>query len=258
MWRDRLCAPSCCTVGSTTYFADIEPDGLGSNHQDWTRLPLIGDASHLLNRGRIFRSAVCHALASRCLLLQEAMRGRKLQTALTAHMSVGALCVRSLCTSRIMFRDSMHVCCEWERCESTRKLFESRHVQKRGLGRYMFLHSILVPQLRPVINACCQASRRAQRAAKEEVILAQSALSFREAFGWLERCVPVKRTPASCPCCVFLMFRHHLTFECLGWEYARSRGLRVQPFVSTCTLHCFQVLAPSQLVALPAVPGLVP
>ena len=55
----------------------------------------------------------------------------------------------------------------------------------------MFLHSILVPQLRPVINACCQASRRAKRAAKEEEILAQSALSFREAFGWLERCVPV-------------------------------------------------------------------
>ena len=103
MWRDRLCAPSCCTVGSTTYFADIEPDGLGSNHQDWTRLPLIGDASHLLNRGRIFLSAVCHALASRCLLPQEVMRARKLQTILTAHMSVGAPCVRFLCALRMIF-----------------------------------------------------------------------------------------------------------------------------------------------------------
>ena len=55
----------------------------------------------------------------------------------------------------------------------------------------MFLHSFLVPQLRPSINVCCQASRRAKRAAKEEEILAQSALSFRDAFGWLERCVPV-------------------------------------------------------------------
>ena len=103
MLRDRLCALSCCAVGSTTYFADIEPDDLGSNHQDWTRLPLIGDASHLLNRGRTFLSAVCHALASRCLLLQEAMRGRKLQTTLTAHMSVGALCARSLCTLPMLF-----------------------------------------------------------------------------------------------------------------------------------------------------------
>ena len=140
MLRDRLCALSCCAVGSTTYFAEIEPDDLGSNHQDWTRLPLIGDASHLLNRGRIFLSAVCHALASRCLLLQEAMRGRKLQTTLTAHMSVGALCVRSLCTLRIMLRDSIHACCEWERRESTRRLLESRREQRRGLGRRMFLH----------------------------------------------------------------------------------------------------------------------
>ena len=138
MLRDRLCALSCCAVGSTTYFADIEPDDLGSNHQDWTRLPLIGDASHLLNRGRTFLSAVCHALASRCLLLQEAMRGRKLQTALTAHMSVGALCVRSLCTLSMTFCDSIHACCEWERCESTRRLLARRHEQKRGLGRHMF------------------------------------------------------------------------------------------------------------------------
>ena len=140
MLRDRARALSCCAAGSTIYFADMEPDELGSNHQDWTRLPLIGDASHLLNRGRTFLSAVCHALASRCLLLQEAMRGRKLQTILTAHMSAGALCVRSLCTLRILFRDSIHACCEWERCESTRKLLESRREQRRGLGRRMFLH----------------------------------------------------------------------------------------------------------------------
>ena len=137
--RDRFYVLSFCVVGSTNYIAGIEPEDLGSNHQDWTRLPLIGDASHLLNRGRIFLSAVCHALASRCLLLQEAMRGRKLQTALTAHMSVGALCVRSLCTLRIMLRDSIHACCEWERCESTRRLLESRREQRRGLGRRMFL-----------------------------------------------------------------------------------------------------------------------
>ena len=103
MLRDRARALSCCAAGSTIYFADMEPDELGSNHQDWTRLPLIGDASHLLNRGRTFLSAVCHALASRCLLLQEAMGGRMLQATLTAHMSVGALCVRSLCTLSMFF-----------------------------------------------------------------------------------------------------------------------------------------------------------
>ena len=138
MLRDRARALSCCAAGSTIFFADMEPDELGSNHQDWTRLPLIGDASHLLNRGRTFLSAVCHALASRCLLLQEAMRGRMLQATLTAHMSVGALCVRSLCTLNMMFCDSIHACCEWERCESTRKLLESRREQRRGLGRHMF------------------------------------------------------------------------------------------------------------------------
>ena len=66
MLRDRVCALSCCAAGSTIYFANMEPDELDSNHQDWTRLPLIGDASHLLNRGRTFLSAVCHALAARC------------------------------------------------------------------------------------------------------------------------------------------------------------------------------------------------
>ena len=138
MLRDRARALSCCAAGSTIYFADMEPDELGSNHQDWTRLPLIGDASHLLNRGRTFLSAVCHALASRCLLLQEAMGGRMLQATLTAQMSVGALCVRSLCTLCMLFCDSIHACCEWERCESTRRLPARRHEQKRGLGRHMF------------------------------------------------------------------------------------------------------------------------
>ena len=80
------------------------------------------------------------------------MRGRKLQTTLTAHMSVGALCVRLLCALRMMFCGSILVCCEWGRCESTRKLLESRREGKRERGRHMFLHSFLVPQLRPVIN----------------------------------------------------------------------------------------------------------
>ena len=138
MLRDRVRTLSCCAAGSTIFFADMEPDELGSNHQDWTQLPLIGDASHLLNKGHFSLSAVCHALASRCLLLQEAMGGRVLQTSLTAHMSVGALCVRSLCTLRMLFCDSIHACCEWERCESTRRLHARRHEQKRGLGRHMF------------------------------------------------------------------------------------------------------------------------
>ena len=109
MLRDRARALSCCAAGSTIFFADMEPDELGSNHQDWTQLPLIGDASHLLNKGHFSLSAVCHALASRCLLLQEAMGGRVLQTSLTAHMSVGALCVRSLCTLRMLFL-RLHSC----------------------------------------------------------------------------------------------------------------------------------------------------
>ena len=63
--------------------------------------------------------------------------------------------------------------------------------EKRARKAHVFQPSILVPQLCPVINACCQARRRAKRAAQEEELLAQSALSFREAFGWLERRVPV-------------------------------------------------------------------
>ena len=162
----------------------FQSSGLDEAATHWRCMPPAQQGSFLL-------SAVCHALASRCLLPQEVMRARKLQTILTAHMSVGALCVRLLCALRMMFCGSILVCCEWGRCESTRKLLESRREGKRERGRHLFLHSFLVPQLRPSINVCCQASRRAKRAAKEEEILAQSALSFRDAFGWLERCAPV-------------------------------------------------------------------
>ena len=108
-----------------------------------------------------------------------------------------------------------------------------------------------------MINACCQACRRAKRAAKEEEILAQSALSLREAFGWLERCVPVALARVLSLLCISdVQASPHVRVPGLGVRM--SGRLREQPFVSTCTLHCFQVLAPSQLVALPAVPGMVP
>ena len=189
--RDRLCALSFCAVGITNYIAGIEPEDLGSNHQDWTRLPLIGDASHLLNRGRTFFSAVCHALTSRSLLPQEVMGGRRLRPTLTAHMSVGVRCVR---LSLYIARDVLwlHSCVL--RVGAVRKHQKAARKQARKEKRARKAHAsafALVPQLCPLLNVCCQVSTRAKRAAKEEEILAQSALSFREAFVWLERCVTV-------------------------------------------------------------------
>ena len=191
MTRDRFHVLSFCAVGSTNYIAGIEPEDLGSNHQDWTRLPLIGDASHLLNRGRTFLSAVCHALASRHFAAAGGDEGQEdADNSDGSHERRRSLCTLSLHIARVAL---WHHSCVL-RVGAVRKHQKAARKQARAEKRARKAHVsafVLVPRLRPLLNVCCQASRRAKRAAKEEEILAQSALSFREAFGWLERCVPV-------------------------------------------------------------------
>ena len=74
----------------------FQSSGLDEAATHWRCMPPAQQVSFLL-------SAVCHALASRCLLPQEVIRGRKLQTTLTAHMSVGAPCVRFLGALHMIF-----------------------------------------------------------------------------------------------------------------------------------------------------------
>jgi len=105
--------------------------------------------------------------------------------------------------------------------------------ERRARKAHVSAFVLVVPQLRLVINVCCQASRRAKRAAKEEEILAQSALCFREAFVWLERCVPVALSRV-----LSLLW----TSDVQASPHVRVPGLGVSAFVKAPrTAFCFDV-----------------
>jgi len=103
----------------------------------------------------------------------------------------------------------------------------------------------------------CQAGRFAKKAAREQKILEQSALDFREAFAWLERYVQHVRTSvhsyAPLLCCSGMASR---------WTEIRSTRLHAG-FCILLSLHCallsfFELLAPSKVLELSAMPRVVP